>query len=1116
MISQKTAKSAGRCAQPQRTLASFVARLTPTLALILLLLCVPAFPQGNLATISGVVTDAQSAVISGVNVTAVETATGARFSAKTNEAGFYSIPNLPIGTYSLTMERQGFRRYVRENIALSTSEVLGLDAHLELGAVSETVDVTAEAPLVESRTSDVTQLIESKSISDLPLGDRRTMNSISLIGAAVFVGYNSGQKPNFSLAGGRTQSQMFWIDGGTGQNMRMGIGQMDLDPPVDAVEEIKVLSNNYSAEYGGSAGGVIVETTKSGTNQFHGSLFEYFRNNAMDAPGFFAPIQNGAKVSPELRSNVYGVTVGGPIKRNKTFFFFAYQGRPRRTGAVETVVAPTTQQRTGDFSQTLSGGKLVPIYDPASTTTVNGVTTRTQFPGNIIPANRLDPAGVKAIQYYPLPNVGGNTAQGNYVTGLNAKFYEGKVDHNFTDNDKLTGRYIYDNEDTATTSIYPDPAADPTGFLPAHEHMYHAAWTHILGPNRVNNLRWEFSNRYSHAETHGLGQDYAAKIGIPNLAPNAFPNFAPAGYGALGATAQERRQFPILQNEIVDDFSWVLGKHALKFGFESDRGVNHEINFPTVSGSFGFATQTTGLPGNAATGNSLASLLLGVPMSFAENQTDVLNRVMWYLAAFVQDDWTVNQSLTLNLGLRWETDTPMSDSNNRFNGFDLHQINPVSGTPGVVKFMGLNGFRTTAYNGDWNNFGPRFGFAWKPFQSGNTVVRGGFGIFYSHPFDAGVPNQATLGFSTSQALNSPDNGLTFPFTLSQGPPAYSRPPLNDSFGAVPVGQTTTTAVTFFDPSRRTGYSEQSNLGIQHQLPWSSVIEVSFLSNDSRKLPNATMPINQIPPEILGPGHSSQANRPFPQFTNVSIVSPTLATSNYYAGMVRFEKRFSHGLNIVSSFTHSKFLDNSFEAGTTEGANNGPYSNYYNRRADYGYSANDIPNRFAFSSVYELPVGAGKPWLSQGPAGKIVGGWSISNVTTVQSGPPITVVTQTNSTNSFSAGSLRPDVLRNPALSNPTVHEWFDVTAFAQPATYQFGDEGVGILRAPGLFTMDFSLQRRFKIGERMNFQFRGEFFNALNRTNFGLPNTTFGTPTFGQVTSAAPGREIELGMRLEF
>ena len=1077
---------------------------------------VPAFPQDVQATVSGVVTDPQGATVPGAKVTANQVATGEHFSVTTNASGFYSISNLAVGQYTVTIEQTGFKRYIRENIVLTTGQVLGLDAKLELGATTETMTVTAEAPLVETRTSDQGQFIESKSISDLPLGDHRTMNVVELTAATVYVGYNSGEKPNFSLAGGRTQSQMIWIDGVTDANMRMGIGQMDLDPPVDAVAEIKILSNNYSAEFGGSAGGVVVEATKSGTNEFRGSVFEYFRNNAMDAPGFFAPVVNGEKLKAELRSNVFGGVIGGPIRKNKTFFFFAVQARPLRTGAVETVVVPTPLQRTGNFSQTLSGGKVVPIYDPTSNTTVNGVTTRTQFAGNIIPKTRLDPVGLKAIAYYPLPNLNANTASGNIVNGLNSKYYEIKVDHSFNEQNRVTGRYLYDSENTTVTSIYPDPGADPGAPLLAHSNVFMASYTHVFSPTMVNNLRWAFSNRYAHAITLGLGGDYATKIGIPNLSNDAFPNFNPSGYGQLSSTAQERRQEPILQNQIVDDLSWVRGKHSLKFGWEMNREINHEINLPTVSGSFGFSALTTGLPGSASTGNSIASMLTGIPYTFAENQTPVLNREMWYLGAFVQDDWTVSRNLTLNLGLRWETDTPMHDTNNIFNGFDPTTINPVSGTPGVVTFAGINGYPSDGYRGDYNNFAPRVGFAWKPFHSETTVIRGGFGIFYSHPFDAGVPNQATLGFSTNISITSPDNGLTFPFTLSQGPGNYTLAPLNDSFGAVKVGQTPTTAVTFFDRGRRTGYAEQFNFTVQHQLPGNTVLEASFIGNEGRKLPNSTMSINEIAPSVLGPGHTSQAYRPFPQFSNVSIITPDLATSNYYGGFLRVEKRFSKGLNLGASYTRSKFLDGSTEGGNTLGNNNGPYSNYYNRRADYGYSANDVPNRFVLHAVYELPFGKGKAMLTNGPAAAIVGGWSLSDVITWQSGAPVTAVDQTNSCLCFSTGSQRPNVSGNPNLSNRTVAEWFNVALFSQPANYTFGNEGVGIIRAAGIVANDVSLQRGFRIRERATLQARGELFNVTNHTNFGLPNTTFGSATFGQVTSAANPRQIELSLRLLF
>jgi hypothetical protein len=1077
---------------------------------------IPAFPQTYQATVSGVVTDAQGSSVPAATVTANNTATGVSTTVSTTDSGFYSMPNLPVGLYTLTFERQGFKRHVRERVILTTGETLGLDVHLEVGVVNEAITVSGAAPLLESRTSEIAQLIESRSIADLPLGDRRTMNVINLTGASVFVNYNPTGRATFSLAGGRTQSQGFWIDGGNGQNMRIGVGQMELDPPIAAVEEIQVLSNNYSAEYGGSAGGIIVETTKSGTNQFHGSLYEYIRNDKMDAPGFFAPIKDGSKVSPELRYNAFGGTFGGPIRHNKTFFFFAYEGRPRRTGSVQTVVAPTALQRTGDFSQTFSGGRLVAIYDPASTATANGVTTRTAFPGNVIPASKLDPVAMKAVQFYPLPNVAVNTAQGNIVTGLGANFIELKVDHNVREKDRLTGRYIHDSANSSFTSIYPDRAADPTGYTLTHVDIGYGSWTHVFSPTKVNDLRFGFDNRYSVAGTYGLDGNYPSKLGLQGVPPDAFPQFAAAGYSSLGSASQARPVFPIYQVQIVDNFSWFSGKHALRWGFDMRWCQDNETNKPTVSGAFTFATQATAMPGNTATGNGLASMLVGVPMTFAENETGPLVRSSTYWAAFVQDNWTVSPSLTLNLGLRWETDTPMTDANNHMNSFDPGQINPVSGTPGVVKFAGLNGFRRTPYDGDWNNFAPRFGFAWKPFRSANTVVRGGYGIFYAHPFDAGKPNVATLGFGTSLSITSPDNGLSFPFTLRQGVPAPPQKVLNDSFGAVPVGQTTTTAVTYFEPHRPTGYSHQFNLGIQHQFPGSMIIEASFVGNDGRKLPNSDLAINQIPPQILGPGRQSQAFRPFPQFSNVSIISPTIAISNYYAGMVRFVKRFSHGLNIVSSFTRSKFLDNSFEGSSTLGQSNGPYSNLYNRRADYGYSANDIPNRFTFGAVYELPFGPGKPWLSTSAWRRIVGGWSISNATVLQAGPPFTVIAQTNSTNAFSAGSLRPNVLRNPNLSNPIVSRWFDVTAFIQPPIYEFGNEGMGILRCAGTINLDFSLQRSFQIREKLNLQFRGEFFNAINHTNFNTPGTSFGSPTFGVVNSAGPARQIEVGAVIKF
>jgi hypothetical protein len=1097
---------------------------------LVLLIAFISMAQSNQGSISGVITDAQGALIPSAKVSATSAATDVRTDTVTNDAGFYSIPNLPIGAYTVTAEREGFRRSVRDGITLTTGQSLELNIRMELGAVSETVKITAEAPLIETRTSDVTQLIESKSIENLPLGNRRTLNVINLTGAAVFVRYNNtpgNANPDFSLAGGRTQSQMFWIDGGAGQNLRIGQGQINLDPPVETVGEIKILSNNNSAEYGGSAGGVIVETTKSGGNQFHGSAYEYLRNDLMDAPGFFAPISNGQKVKPELRYNVFGGTVGGPIRRDKTFFFFAYEGQRLRTGGVDTFTVPTLLQRIGDFSQTQNAaGKLIPIYDPGTTKTVNGISVRDAYAGNMIPAAQLDPVALRILQFYPLPNrtpdniSGANNFRGNYAAASSADFYMIKVDHSFSDRDKVTGRYFYNGGPNSNSSVFPDPGADPRNGSTNRQQYTYGNWTRTLSATMVNDLRFTYINRSFHNISAGLGGDYPEKLGLKGVPNDAFPQFAPAGFTTIGSNAQERRQFPIEQEQFVDNISNVRGRHALKFGAEARRSRNHEFNLPTVSGAFSFSTQPTGLPGNAATGSGLASMLLGFPTGFSQQQTQELDRHSWYFAGFAQDDWTVRPSLTLNFGVRWEIDTPMVDANNRMNSFDPLQINPVSGTPGVVKFLGLNGYRTTPYDGDWNNFAPRFGFAWKVLGSDKTVLRGGYGIFYAHPFDAGVPNSVALGFSLSTTQNSPDNGLTAPFYLRNGVPAVvaTAPKLDDSFGAVPVGVNPNTAVTFFEQNRKTGYSQQFNLGVQRQLPGSAVVEVTVLGNLSRKLASSALPINQISPAILGPQHQSQKDRPFPQFSNVSIQSPTLGLANYYAAMVRFQKRYSRGLSFGGNYTWSRFFDNTNEVGATVGDNPGPYSNFYNRDADYGPSANDIRHRGVLDVVYELPFGKGKQWLTKGPLAFIAGGWSLADVTIFQSGAPFTVTTQTNSTNSFSSGGLRADVVRNPNLDPTarTIARWFDTAPFLQPAAFQFGNEGVGLLRGPGLVNFDMSLQRDFRFTERTKLQLRGEFFNALNRTNLALPGHTFGGPGFGLISSAGPARQVQVGARVTF
>ena len=1093
------------------------------LTILILLAGWSAFGQTNTARLTGIVTDSDGAVVHGATVNALNDATGVMYKAISDDSGLYSISNLPVGQYTLKVDHPGFKAYIRSGIDLHTAQVLELNVNIPVGSVMESVTVSSGVPLLETQTSDFSQNLERKSIATLPLGNRRAMNIIQLMPAAVFVTDSPNGQPVYSLAGGRGQTQMVWIDGSNGQNIRIGAGQENVEPPIEITQDIQVLANNYSAEYGASDGGVVVETTKSGTNQFHGAAYEFLRNDDLNAPGYFAKIAtNGSKIIPELRYNLFGGTLGGPIRHNKTFFFVGYEGLRQLTGSVTTLTVPTQLQRNGDFSQTFNAqGALIPIYDPSTTKTVGGVVTRTQFPGNVIPAGEQDSVALKILNYYPLPNqapsniAGANNFSLTGVTGFNSDFVLVKIDEDLSARDKLIGRYVfYRSPGFVTHSVYPDPGADPSGVSANHTNLWFGAWTRIISPSKINDLRFTYTNRLALTTTSGQGRDYPQKIGLTGVVGNNFPSIAPAGFSSLGSTSQYRLQSPVAQYQILDNFTQTIGRHTFVFGGEVRKTMDYDSNQQEEAGAFTFATQATGLPNNSATGNGLASLMVGFPTAFAELDVDKIQRTSWYYGAFAQDNWTIRPDLTLNLGIRWETDSPMVDANNRLNGFDSTAINPVSGTPGVVEFAGVNGYPTTPYNWDLNNFGPRLGFSWRPFQSSSWVIRGGSGLFFGLPYDGPVPIVA-LGFQTSVTLNSPDNGITAPFYLRNGVPAMpTAPTLSSSYGAVPVGQNPNTTVTYFDRNRPTGYAENFNFDIQRALPASSLIDLTLLGNLGRKLPGTTISINQIAPNVLSATKDTQAYRPFPQFSDVQSVDPNIGDSNYYAGIIRYEKRFSKGWNAVATYTWSKWLGNNFVMWTSSA----PYSNYYNRKADYGPTAYDIEQHVSFGPSFELPFGPGKPWLSNGILGQVIGGWVVGNITTLESGEPNTVTAQTNTTNSFSAGSLRPNMSGNPNLpkNSRNVKAWFNESVFSQPAALQFGNEGAGVVRSPGYMDVDFSLIRQFRLNEGMQMEVRAESFNTFNHPNFGAPGTVFGSAAFGTITSEVQPRQLQVGARFTF
>ncbi|HET8548026.1 MAG TPA: TonB-dependent receptor [Bryobacteraceae bacterium] len=636
---------------------------------------------------------------------------------------------------------------------------------------------------------------------------------------------------------------------------------------------------------------------------------------------------------------------------------------------------------------------------------------------------------------------------------------------------------------------------------------------HHFTPAFINDFRFNWQPRRFHNMSLGLGQGWPAKLGLRGVSERAFPRVNPAGYASLGPNTQERTQIPIHDTHLVDAAAWFRGKHSIRFGGEVRLARNVDDLDSQISGMLAFSPLSTALPGNASTGNALASLLLGVPNSGSIRDTDLLDRRAKYFALFVQEDWKATASLTVNLGARWETHTPRADASDRQNGFDAFAINPVSGTHGVVVFAGRNGAGRTLYNGDYNNIMPRLGLAWKPSRLTRTVIRSAYGIFYGPPQPGS--NTASAGFETSGSFASPDNGITPPFLLREGFPSTMRAEPGPGFGAVRAGERVVFSPEFIGRDRALGYSQQWNFGVQHEPGWDTVVEVTYLGNVGHKLNGPDTSINQVPHDRMGPGNA-QVRRPFPQFGNVTLIAPMWGNSSYHALNLKLEKRFSHGLNLLGNYTFSKFIDDvtaSQEAGTVGGGT----QDLYNRRAEKALSGNDVRHRFVWSSVYELPIGKGRRWLSQGIAA-FLGGWNVGAILIRQSGSPVGLVTQQNTTNAFNPGSQRVNVLRDPALpaSERTIARWFDTSAVVAPPPNTFGNAGRALLTGPGLFNLDSSLLKNHRFGETYNVQFRFEAFNVLNHANFEEPGRALGAPGFGVINDARPGRSLQFGLKFAF
>ncbi len=1072
--------------------------------MFLLALAVPAVAQDQ-GRLVGTVSDDSGAVIPGAALKLVNQRTGVEASAESNANGAFTFPYLAPGLYALAVEYEGFKSVNLTGIAIETGFTRTANVTMEIGQLTEIVTVESTAPLLDAATSSVGQFIEREMVFNMPVQSRRSASLVKLMGNITYRSEDGGEQvPKFSMAGGRSQNQMWQLDGSVVQNMSIGVPQLALNPPAESLQEFKAEMSNYSAEFGRAGGGLIVMTTRSGTNEYHGALYEFFRNNAMDARSFFAP-----RTAP-LRYNIFGGSIGGPIAKNKSFIFFNYEGSRQRNGVTHSGdTVPVPQNRTGDFSNV--DGLM--LRDPMGGT----------FANNIIPNTRIDRIGQAVANLYPNPNMPGpanrlpaNNFVNNASNALEQNYFTTKWDHNISTNDRISVRFVHSRAPETIMAVFPNEFADPrAGTRENRHHNTTVNWIHNLAPTHINEFRFNWGDRKHINRSAGRFSGMNGQLGIGGVEPESFAQFQVNGLTTLSPGNQERIQTPIRTIELVNNQTLIKGDHQIKYGFNFRFASNVDEANGTLGGQFNFA--------NRATGVGLAELLIGHVNVGNRNQTDILHTRTDYYGLFVQDDWRVNSKLTLNMGLRWEVDTPRWEKiDNRQSGFDWHTLNPVSGTNGVVTFSGRDGLDKYAHDTYWNAFGPRLGFAYQ--ATSKTVVRGGYGINYYGAYNGAVPNTLNLGFSLNGSFPSPDGGVTQAFQLANGLPAIEREALTPGLGAVPFGSSPRIAPTFIRQGHKPGMAQQWNFGIQHQLPGNYLIEATYVANVGRNLGGTNFNWNQIPlVDGRGPAQQRQTARLFPQFGNVVQISPDWGNSTYHSGNLKFEKRYSGGFNMLVNYTWAKYLDDIRSGSELAGLVGGGYTHFQLRHLDRGYSGSDIRHRVAASGVYEMPFGKGRKFdISNKAVDAILGGWGLGVITEMRTGSPFSVIENTNVGNYF--GTQRSNILGDPEKlgnwrDNVRGATFFDTGLFAAPGVGVPGNVAPSLCCGPGLLNVDASVHKWFNFTERWKMQFRADFFNLPNRPAFSNPATNRGRPDFGRVGSTligTGGRVTQLALRLEF
>ncbi len=1095
-----------------------------------------SFSQADTGSITGTITDPSGAVVPGAKVTIIALATNQQRTLTTDDSGRYSSGPLPPAEYRVEVELKGFKHLISGSIVLQVQQAAVMNLTMEVGGVQEEVRVTTAPPLIQTADASAGSVIGEQSVANLPLNGRDYLQ-LSLLSEGALpppgqgrtaVGANGGgnsRAGGFTAGGARTIDNNYLLDGFDNNVDDTGFDSDQAEiikPSVDAIQEFKVQTSSYPAQFGRAAGGVVNLTLKSGSNRFHGTAYDYLRNEVLDAENYFTV---GAK--PPYKRNDYGFSVGGPFKRNKIFFFFAWENLVLRESFVDVNTIPTTAMRTGDFS-----ALSVPIYDPL---TYNSATnTRQPFPGNIIPSNRFDSVAEQLINLYPTPQNGKLSNNYTYVSPNweNLGRINTRVDYQISLKDQLSGIFNRESQLIPAAPTLPAPSLGGND-RQTNNTDYGAGltWTHVISPTIITSTK---AGWFSETDLLSFGPgalavgNEAAKVGlaVPPLTNSSvvFPTFTPSGYSSVGA-GNNIPYFSASQNrQLINDTTWTKGAHTIQFGGLVQWIQTNNTNVRNEQGTFTYSGRYTRNPSNNAGGNAEADFLLGDNDTVNFSTSSGVRARSTFFSAYLQDEWKVNKQLTVNAGLRYQYLEPFHDIYDRMANVDL-DTNPSQ--PQIV--FEAQDSPSSFWKNSFLDFDPRLGLAYQ-LLNGKMVVRSGYGIY--SPFQRFSP----FGDSASLLANPPytlvvvqtSNGITPNYQLESGVPANI------------VSLQDANSVTFGSQQRNIphAYVQQWNLNVQYQFASSWMLQVGYFGTGGTHL-TTLLDTNYVP--TLGPGSTNSLRRFKSIFVPTSIpgvagppqgvtISPlgiinrteNVGSANFNSMQAKVTHDLRGGFTILSSWTWSKALGDTYDSNPSGSSLGYAYQNPANLKGEYGPLATNLSQVFVFSGLWQLPYGHGRrfgsniaPW-----ANAVLGGWSLDSIVSLSSGRYFTVTV--NGTPSNSGQTDRANIVgnQNAVPGGRRVAEFINTAAFAANAPYTYGDEQRNSILGPNYKDLDFSLSKEgtmFSVKDQpVNLQFRWDVFNTFNHPNFQLPGNVLGTPTFGKLTAADDPRQMQLALKIIF